>query len=78
MCMICNINDARFVFSSGCLYEGSCLIYVNYVYVRIVAGLVGFMVVNGTFNNISVISWWSVLLVEETGGPGDSNSRHQW
>jgi hypothetical protein len=29
-----------------------------------------FMVFNATFNNISVISWWSVLLVEETGGPG--------
>ena len=27
----------------------------------------GFMVFNATFNNISVISWWSVLLVEETG-----------
>ena len=26
-----------------------------------------FMVFNATFNNISVISWWSVLLVEETG-----------
>jgi len=25
------------------------------------------MVFNTTFNNISVISWWSVLLVEETG-----------
>jgi hypothetical protein len=23
-------------------------------------------VFNATFNNISVISWWSVLLVEET------------
>jgi hypothetical protein len=22
---------------------------------------------NATFNNISVISWWSVLLMEETG-----------
>jgi hypothetical protein len=30
--------------------------------------LVGFMVFNATFNTISVISWWSVLLVEETGG----------
>jgi hypothetical protein len=30
-------------------------------------GLVWFMVLNTTFNNISVISWWSVLLVEETG-----------
>jgi len=25
------------------------------------------MVFNATFNNISVTSWWSVLLVEETG-----------
>ena len=28
------------------------------------------MVFNATFNNISVISWRSVLLVEETGVPG--------
>jgi len=27
------------------------------------------MVLNATFNNISVISWQSALLVEETGGP---------
>jgi hypothetical protein len=26
---------------------------------------------NATFNNISVILWWSVLLVEETGKPGE-------
>ena len=25
------------------------------------------------FNNISVISWWSVLLVEETGVPGENH-----
>jgi hypothetical protein len=31
------------------------------------------MVFNTTFNNISVISWWSVLLVEETGGPGENH-----
>ena len=29
--------------------------------------LFGFMVFNATFNNISVISWRSVLLLEETG-----------
>jgi hypothetical protein len=29
------------------------------------------MVVNATFNNISVISWRSVLLVEKTGVPGE-------
>jgi hypothetical protein len=27
------------------------------------------MVFNATFNYISVISWWSVLLAEETGIP---------
>jgi len=32
----------------------------------IVFGLVWFIVFNGTFNNISALSWWSVLLVEET------------
>jgi len=30
------------------------------------------MVFSATFNNISVISWWSALLVEETGGPRDT------
>jgi hypothetical protein len=29
------------------------------------------MVFNTTFNNISVISWRSILLVEVTGVPGD-------
>ena len=32
-----------------------------------------FMVLNATFNNISVISWRSVLLVEETVGPGENH-----
>jgi hypothetical protein len=30
------------------------------------------MVFNATFNNISVISWQSVLLVEETEVPGEN------
>ena len=30
-----------------------------------------FMVFNATFNNISILSWWPVLLVEETGVPGE-------
>ena len=30
-------------------------------------------VFNATFNNISVISWRSVLLVEQTGGPGENH-----
>ena len=36
---------------------------------------VAIMVLKVTFNNISVISWRSVLLVEETGVPGE-NHRH--
>ena len=35
---------------------------------------VRFMVFNATFNNISVILWQSVLLVEETGVPGESHN----
>ena len=34
--------------------------------------LVGFMMLNATFNNISVISWQSVLLVEETRVSGEN------
>ena len=31
------------------------------------------MVYNATFNNISVISWRLVLMVEETGVPGEKH-----
>jgi hypothetical protein len=34
-------------------------------------------VFNVTFNNISVISWRSVLLVEETGVPGETTDLPQ-
>jgi hypothetical protein len=32
-----------------------------------------FMVLHATLNNISVISWKSVLLVKETGEPGENH-----
>jgi len=35
------------------------------------------MVFNATFNNISVIWWWSVLLVEETEVPGETTDLSQ-
>jgi hypothetical protein len=35
--------------------------------IRLTATWVRVMVFNATFNNILVISWWSVLLMEETG-----------
>jgi hypothetical protein len=39
---------------------------------RVIA-LVRIMVFNATFSNISVISWLSVLLVEETGVPRENH-----
>jgi len=33
----------------------------------------GFMKFKATFNNISVISWRSILLVKETGVPGENH-----
>ena len=31
------------------------------------------MMYTATFNNILVVSWWSVLFVEETGGPRENH-----
>ena len=39
----------------------------------IVYGYVRVMVFNATSNNISAISWRSVLLVDETGVPGENH-----
>jgi hypothetical protein len=36
------------------------------------------MVFNATFNNISAISWWSVLLMEETGMPWENTDLSQF
>ena len=41
--------------------------------IHITAGFVYLMLFNATFNNISIISWRSVLLMEETGGPGENH-----
>jgi hypothetical protein len=35
--------------------------------------IVCLIVFSATFNNISVILWRTVLLVEETGGPGENH-----
>jgi hypothetical protein len=39
----------------------------------LVADWFRFMVFNATFNNISVITWWSGLLVKETGVLGENH-----
>jgi hypothetical protein len=50
-----------------------CLSLLKIDYTYSYSGFYGFMVFKATFNNISVISWRSVLLVEETGVPGENN-----
>ena len=48
-----------------CKYNYQTVRGINAVGVRV-------MMCNVTFNNISAISWRSVLLVEETGVPGEN------
>jgi hypothetical protein len=43
-----------------------------YELIRDLIGLAWFMVFIATLNNMSVISWQSVLMVEETGGPREN------
>jgi len=47
------------------------LIDVKSVVFQLYSMFVCLMVFNATFNSISVISWWSVVLVEETGVLGE-------
>ena len=56
------------------------LLYPWLLYPWLFGCSVGLMVSNATFNNISVILWRSVLLVEETGGPGENHrpAASQW
>jgi hypothetical protein len=44
----------------------------NVRFIVLILLFVCLMVLNAIFNNISVISWQSVLLVEETGGPEEN------
>jgi hypothetical protein len=49
------------------------LVITTEVYEGFVCLFICLMVLNATFNNISVISWRLVLLVEETGGSGENH-----
>ena len=56
-----------FIFSKIDYYVSVSLVPVqSYNRVRVI-------VLNATFNNISVILWQSVLLMEETGVPGENH-----
>ena len=65
----CLVNNERqtlfFYFITSILPLFSTLL--EYPWCFVATGLVWFIVFKCTFNNISVISWWSVLLVEKTG-----------
>jgi hypothetical protein len=63
--------DVRLFKKNKCEY--SPLKNVPYLYWLFVC----FMVFNATFNNTSVISWRSVLLVEETGEPEETTNLPQ-
>jgi hypothetical protein len=63
------------VFSAKLLFwnEGWSESCMNVHLFNICSDSVRVMVFNATFSNISVISWRSVLLVEETGVPGENH-----
>ena len=53
--------------------DGKTVVIVMKPFKMIFGVMVRVMVFNATFNNISVISWWSVLLVEESGVPAENH-----
>ena len=53
--------------------DGKTVVIVMKPFKMIFGVMVRVMVFNATFNNISVISWWSVLLVEETRVLGENH-----
>jgi hypothetical protein len=55
-------KGSEFLTLSGCYSEKTINSEIHNNKCRVMI-----MVLNATFNNISVIQWWSVLLVEETG-----------
>ena len=78
-CMLIHLCWFACVFTTcvftTCVYY-MCIYYmcIYYMCVYYICFWVRVMVFNATFNNISVISWWSVLLVEETGVHGENQT----
>jgi len=61
-------------FISFFLHSNIQTFHLKLYYVNISRGYgLGLVVLNATFNNISAISWRSVLLVEQTGIPGKNH-----
>jgi hypothetical protein len=54
--------------------SGHCKVLVRIMLIVILSkNWFRFLMFNATFNNISIILWRSVLLVEETGGPRENH-----
>jgi len=68
------LYDLAIIRSTTQLLQDKCLqVVLDEIDTTIVIGFDLVMVFNATFNNISAISWRSVLLVEETGVPGENH-----
>ena len=77
---ICSAKTTLNKCTSNTVFHSKYILYcphisLNYVDLSLFQYLlkIQVMVFNATFNNISVLSWWSVLLVEETGVPGKNH-----
>ena len=65
-CPYCNLLLMKFGMKMYC--HEQCVAYYHDLHVTLPYHKCWFfMVLNVTFNNITFISWWSVLLVEKTG-----------
>jgi hypothetical protein len=62
-----------FIYLCYTIKRALAILLCIFVHMHELFWLVGWLVFNATFNNISFISWQSVLLVEETGGPGENH-----
>ena len=67
------LQGVHILFLINCCKRENIVLHTIHQLTHTILKLVWFMVFNTTFNNISVISWWSVLLVEETGVPGENH-----
>jgi hypothetical protein len=55
------------------VYIANIRIKITYISISVYCFRVRVMVFNATFNNMSAISWWSVLLVGKTGVHGENH-----
>jgi hypothetical protein len=67
----CKINDCK---TLQCSFNSIQILRI--IFISIFSLFVCLMVFNATFNNISVISWQSVLLMEETAEDQEKTTDH--